>query len=1258
MSNIEFTVNGILCSVGCEVSSTLMLVDYIRHHLELRGTKYMCREAGCGACNVSVIKTPGGPELSVNSCVVPVASCDGWKIKTIESIGNKKDGYHSIQKAVAKCNGTQCGYCTPGWVMAMYSLLQNNTEMTMLEIEKSFGGNICRCTGYRTILQAFKQYAKDSPTSISDIEDLHICEKSDQQCCKKNCDESDWCLVANNVGSTTKELTLKDGVKWFTVTQISDIFEILLVEGTDSYMLAAGNTSKVPYPITTPFSVIIDISGVSELKGYTLDQNLVVGAGNTLTEFMEILEKASTEEGFEYLVKFTEHMEYLGHKTLRNIATIGGNLMMKNKNVAFASDLYLLFEIVGAQVTVKSQEYGTETVTMHEFTLLKMVGKVLVNILLPPLSEDYKIVTFKIMQRAQAVHATLNAGFNYKLSNDNVVREAKIVYGALTTASTRATETEKYLIGKPLFTNETLQGALTVLDSDLVVVENPPEPSAEYRKHLALCLFYKGLLSLCPTATLQPRYRSGAIKIHDSRPVSEATQTYETNNKLYPLTEPLPKHEALIQCSGEAMYSDDLPSLPHEVFASFVLSTVAVGEIISIDPTKALEVDGVIAFYSAKDIPGLNSFTPDDLPLYAQAEEVLCSGRVCYYEQPIGIIVAEDQITADIAAKLVKATYKNFKNPVVNIKEAIQDASRNTLYTSADATETGTDVTKVISGTNSGDGQYHFTMETLVCVTNPTEEGLEIHTATQWTNGVQLMVSRALGIEKNRVDVHVRRVGGAYGLKISRSTQVAVACSLVTYKLNRPCRILQSLATNMKAMGKRLPYLAKYEVAVNSSGTVQYTNLNMYEDNGYKINEDFYGLSLDAINNCYKSKNLTYKCYNTVTDTHKNTWCRAPGTMEFIANTELIMERIAYELELDPVTVRLANVDTKRYKEVIEAYETLKTKADYEARRAEVNTFNATNRWRKRGLRFSFLRWTPISAGITGATVSINQGDATVTIVHGGVEMGQGINTKAMQICAHLLKISMDKIQVKATNTIAFTNQFVTGGSVASENVSAAVGAACETLLSRLEAVKATMEGSPTFEQVVKQAFDTNVDLKADGLRSASNFEPYDVFGATLAEVEIDVLTGEHEILRVDLIEDVGTSVNPEIDIGQIEGAFVMGLGYWTCEQLVYNSTSGQLLTTRAWNYFVPQARDIPQKMNIHLRPKSYSNDTAFGSKCVGEPPLCMSIALVLAIIEATAAARKESGYGATDIFNIGAPFTPEKISLSTKTAIKELLYN
>lgn len=170
------------------------------------------------------------------------------------------------------------------------------------------------------------------------------------------------------------------------------------------------------------------------------------------------------------------------------------------------------------------------------------------------------------------------------------------------------------------------------------------------------------------------------------------------------------------------------------------------------------EVDGVIAFYSAKDIPGLNSFTPDDLPLYAKAEEVLCSGRVCYYEQPIGIIVAEDQITADTAAKLVKATYKNVKNPVVNIKEAIKDASRNTLYTSADATETGTDVTKVISGTNSGDGQYHFTMETLVCVTNPTEEGLEIHTATQWTNGVQLMVSRALGIEKNRFVIFDRLI--------------------------------------------------------------------------------------------------------------------------------------------------------------------------------------------------------------------------------------------------------------------------------------------------------------------------------------------------------------------------------------------------------------------------------------------------------------------------------------------------------------------
>ncbi|KAJ2951464.1 hypothetical protein O0L34_g13616 [Tuta absoluta] len=246
MDKIYFTVNGDHYSLsGSEVGPTTSLSDYLRNYLQLHGTKTMCHEGGCGACVVSVL-LPGTKrrEVSVNSCLVHILSCHQWDITTIEGVGNRKDGYHPIQTRLAAFNGTQCGYCTPGWVMNMYSLYQNSTKLTMEQIERSFGGNMCRCTGYRPILDAFKSFAVDKDTSIYDIEDL-----SEKQCkpggtCKRRCSvlDEEWCLVDNETG-LLKELHTDKG-RWYKAYKTEDVFKILNKEGTDSYMLVAGNTGK------------------------------------------------------------------------------------------------------------------------------------------------------------------------------------------------------------------------------------------------------------------------------------------------------------------------------------------------------------------------------------------------------------------------------------------------------------------------------------------------------------------------------------------------------------------------------------------------------------------------------------------------------------------------------------------------------------------------------------------------------------------------------------------------------------------------------------------------------------------------------------------------------------------------------------------------------------------------------------------------------------------------------------------------------
>ncbi|KAH9639142.1 hypothetical protein HF086_018210 [Spodoptera exigua] len=1178
MDRVRFKINGEEYSVGCEVSSSVMLLEYIREHLELRGTKYMCRQASCGACIVTAQRPPASP-YAVNSCILPITSCHGLEITTVEEIGNRKKGYHPLQTALAKYNGSQCGYCSPGWIMAMYSLLQSKKHLTKLEIEKSFGSNICRCTGFRPILDAFKTFASDSSNTVEipDIEDLRMCSKKN-----KPCDNEDWCLISmsdfNKDGDILK-INLKDGKVWYKAYRIADIFNVLKSEGSDSYKLICGNTAKGVYPdddrkyktrVLISLTSRVLVSQVKDLIGYFLDQNLV--------------------------------------------GSIAGNLMMKHIHNEFHSDLFLLFETIGAQLTI-SFKFGkyynlsvflmkandkdnyilllsgyssslisvcsngkTQIVRMQDFLKLKMKGKLILNVMLPPLSKEHKLVTFKIMPRSQNAHAVVNSGFLYKLKPNNTVLKATITFGGLSKHFTRASATERFLVGKPLFRNDILQEAIKILKAELVVTENPPEFSAAYRKQLAVGLFYKGLLTLCPGTLISPRYKSGAIKLHETRPVSEGRQIFDTIPSLWPLNQPVPKIEGLIQCSGEAKYTDDIPTFPKEVHGAFVLSTIGKGRIVSIDPSKALSHPGVIEFYSSKDIPGLNSFTPTDYySTYHMNEEVFCSGQVKYYNQPLGLIVALTQDIAYEAVDLVKVNYTDLEKPVADVNVAKKIPARNTLYAEFKATSRGNDVAKVVKGTNTIRSQNYISMETLVSVTNPLEDGFDVYATSQWPTAIHLMVYRALKIDQNKINVHVRRVGGAYGFKISRIVQVAVASSLVALKLNRPY-------------------------------------------------------------------------------TAKNTWFRSPGSLENISMVELMMEQISYELSVDPTELRLANLDPQ-HNDLRGMFQTLASTAEYTTRKNVVNKFNAENRWKKRGLRFVFLKWNHISPRYFDVNLAVYQADGTVAICHGGVEMGQGINTKAAQIAAYKLNIPIEKIVITETNTNSSPNAFVTGGSLTTQNIMIGVERCCDQLLERLEPIRKQLN-NPSWEELIKTSYRNFVDLQTHGFVDNNDQQSYVVYGVTLAEVEIDVITGELEILRVDIHHDVGQSVNPDLDIGQVEGAFVMGLGYWTSENLVYDPNTGELLNDRTWNYYVPLARDIPQDFRVYLRKKSYSTKVIFGSKACGEPPICMSVSIPIAIREAIVSARQEAGLPSNQWFNIDGPYTIEKICLACETKTEEFKFN
>ncbi|CAG9582950.1 unnamed protein product [Danaus chrysippus] len=1223
--------------VGNEVSSSTTLLEYLRRHLELRGTKYMCLEGGCGACIVNVVKSPGEASLGVNSCMVPITSCNGWDITTIEGIGNRLKGYHPIQMTLAENNGSQCGYCSPGWVMALYSILRNRRP-TMLEIEQSFGSNICRCTGYRPILEAFKKFAIDypDPKIIPDIEDLKLCQKTGEQCSKNSCSEWDWCVInKSDLTDDILHIQLRDHRNWFKATTVDHIFSLWQQFGTESYMLVGGNTGKGVVPILEYPKLLIDINHVPELHGYYVDQNLVIGASTTLTDLMTIFEFKGDTREFNYLNILNDHLRVVAHIAIRNSATIGGNLTLKNLHPGFQSDIYIILETAGAQLTILTDFHSEKVVSMQEFLKMDMTGKIIKNVILPPLKEKHKIVTFKVAPRSQNAHAWVHAGFHYVVDTYDIVLDCIIVYGGLSPNYTRSWKTEQYLVGKHLWNNKTLQGALNILNEELEVSESLPDPPVRYRRQAALGLFYKGLLALYPQEILNPRYISGMTKIHNTRPVSRGQQNFETNPALWPINLPIPKLEALIQCAGEAEYTEDLPTLPREVYAAFVLTTVPLGTITKIDASKALAVHGVIAFYTAADIPGRNSFVPAVNDTNKADEEVLCDGEVKYYNQPLGIIVGEYQEAVDKAVILVEVTYANVRQPVLDIAIAKHIPERVTFYAANNPSGRGNDIYKIIKGEQNIYTQYHFPIETIVGITQKTEEGIRVFNTAQGIDSVQVTTSRALLMDQSRIDVFVRRLGGAYGYKITRSTQVSIASSLIAYKLNRPCRFIQSLRANMRAVGKRLPASSNYEVAVNQDGVIQYVDYDLYSDNGYIVNETLLVAGTGDYNNAYRSDTWKYRSFTVTTDTPSNSWCRAPGSLEHVAMAETILERIAYEMNIDPFEIRLRNFDSINYDEMIGMITRIRTESQYDERKVLVEKFNMNNRWKKRGLKVSFLRWNASRTKYIDVNLDVYKDDGTVAITHGGIEMGQGMNTRAVQICASFLNIPLDKIQIKSTNTISTPNNSDTESSVTSQNVGRGVRRCCEELLTRLEPAKKQLH-NPSWVELIQKAYAMNIDLQVHGFVSPDDEVDQTIYGVTVAEVEIDVLTGEWEILRVDLIEDVGRSINPDLDVGQIEGAFVMGLGYWTTENIVYEPRSGEILSDRTWQYWVPSARDIPQDFRIYFRKRSFSNEAFLGSKATGEPATCMAIVIPFAIRGAIASAREETGIPITEWFQIG----------------------
>uniref|UniRef100_A0A6E8VPM8 FAD-binding PCMH-type domain-containing protein n=1 Tax=Anopheles coluzzii TaxID=1518534 RepID=A0A6E8VPM8_ANOCL len=1155
LTEVTFTINGKPYTVDAgKISVDTSLNTFIRNHAQLTGTKFMCLEGGCGACVVNVNGlhpvTKEKKSWAVNSCLFPIYACHGLDVLTVEGIGNRKDGYHPIQQRLAHLNGTQCGYCSPGMVMNMYSLMEaNRGSISMEDVENAFGGNICRCTGYRPILDAFKSLAVDADEKLldacQDIEDLtKTCPKTGSACAGK-------CPSARDRAEAKRpvRLVFEDAKEWHRVSQVADIFAIFEQIGTKPYMLVAGNTAHGVYRRSPSLQVFIDINAVEELHTHSVSNSeLVVGASVSLTEFMQILDTAANKSpNFAYCKQLEKHIDLIANVPVRNAGTIAGNLSIKNQHHEFPSDMYLILEAVGAKLTLVEAGGKTSLISPSEFVQLDMQKKLLKSVTLPALDgTHYVFRSFKVMPRSQNAHAYVNGAFLTKFAEDSVTVESiRICFGGINPEFTHATATESFLVGKNLFDAETIQATMNQLSNEIRPDWVLPDASSEYRKNLAMALYYKYLLNVAPDGTVlvKPSFRSGGTVLE--RPLSSGQQSFDTYERNWPLTKNIPKIEALAQTSGEAKFTNDLPVQPGELYAAFVIATKPHTRIGKIDATDALKYPGVVAFYSAKDIPGTNNFMPASLG-NQEVEEIFCSGEVLYHGQPVGVIVAETFNQANHAATLVNILYERITQP-------------QPIYP---------------------------TLKSLV--DNQTKTRIFDEPAT------------------------TTRRGSSYRVKVSAARKVPERFEVAAH---HPCTIESKSGTAA----------SDYEVDVESTN-----------------------------NNCYDTKTWKVVGKAAKTDAPSNTWCRAPGTTEGIAMIENIMEHVAWELGLDPLELRLANMpEGSKMRELLPQF---RADVEYNQRKAAIDQFNVDNRWRKRGIAISLMRYPLGYFGALHALVAIHAGDGSVSVTHGGIEMGQGMNTKAAQVAAYVLGLPLEKISIKPTTSLTSPNAIVTGGSMTSEAVCYAVKKACEILLERIKPVRDAHKDAP-WETVTQLCYAGNVDLCATYQYRATELKPYIIWGLSCAEVEVDVLTGNVQLRRVDILEDTGESLSPGIDVGQIEGAFIMGVGYWLTEALVYNAEDGALLTNRTWTYKPPGAKDIPVDFRVRFLQKSSNPAGVLRSKATGEPALNMSIVVLFALRNALRSARKDAGL-ADDWISMGTASTPDQVHLLAGNSIEQYKLN
>ncbi len=1230
----DLLINGERCEVA-GLPATTTVADFLRSR-GLTGTKIGCAEGDCGACTVALLDrdAAGRPTWrAINSCIALLPSLAGREIVTVEGLADG-ERLHPVQAAMVDRYGSQCGYCTPGFVVSLFEAFYRPDCRSSRDLSDQLCGNLCRCTGYRPIRDA----------------------ALDALACRETATGPDpfRARLASPVAALPSLAYEAAGERFFRPTSLEALFDLRAAHAEAQLVAGATEIGVDLNKKAKAFPLLISTEAVPELTALRATPTAWhLGAAASLTAIEEAL-------GGEF-PSFAKMLRVFASRQIRSRATLGGNLATASPIGDTAPVLLTLdAELVLASAAGERRVAIADFFTGYRQTVLRP-DEVIREIVLPRFdgaAEDLarRVDFLKVSKRRELDIAIVAGAFRLDLDGQGIVRHARLAYGGVAVQPLRARRAEAALEGRSLADAE--DDVAEILADEFSPIDDV-RGGAAYRRGLVVSLWRK----LAAGETREAQDGDLAFEHGADWPLDDGSRAL--------------RHESGVgHVTGRALYADDLAQRRPMLDVWPVCSPHARARILRRDASRARSAPGVVAVLLAEDVPGVNN-----VGVARHDEPLLAEGEISYHGQLVALVVGESVRACRAAAALVEVDYEPLP-PILTLVEAIARGSWHTephVLARGDVAAAHAASPHRFEGEIELGGQEHFYLETHAVWAEPEEGGaVRVCSSTQHPSEIQAMVAEVLGLRRNQVVTEQPRMGGGFGGKETQGNAFAALVALGAVVTGRPVRLQLDRDLDLTLTGKRHPFFARFAVGHDGEGRLLAAEVELVSNGGWSLDlsQAILDRALFHLDNAYYLPAVRFSGRVAKTNLASNTAFRGFGGPQGMLVIEEILDRVARRLGLPPERVRERNLyrgsgetRTTHYgvelgdDRLRECWDRVLGEAGFAERRLAADAWNREHPNVKRGLAV-----TPVKFGISFTLTHYNQAgalvllyqDGSAQVSHGGTEMGQGLHTKVLGIAMRELGLPAERIRLMTTRTDKVPNTSATAASAGADLNGAAVAAACATLRERLAPVAARLlarqVGAPVepgevvfaaggatarglevgFAAVCKQAYVERISLAATGYYATPGIHwdwatasgrPFYYYAnaAAVAEVEVDGATGMHRVLRVDVVEDVGDSLNPGVDRGQIEGGFVQGMGWLTREELKWDA-NGRLLTHSASTYAIPAISDAPLDFRVTLLPQASQPGVIHGSKAVGEPPLMLALSVREAIRDAVAAFGEPGG--------------------------------